>query len=289
MKPGSHLRYDLTLDREVIIVRRFAAAFFTSCFLVFPLHAEDMPEIRLKEDVAEAFQGHDYKKVIRLYREFASSQPDRYLPISVKVLYSQALADTGDLDGAIDAMKVALSDADPEMDPIQLQYDLANLLFLQKRFDEARATYRKLLLQAGRNADLLSKAKERLALMKDRDANAKRKDIESLQMIDLETSLDAGEVPDGAEEALARIIRRDPKSQQALEAKGLQDRIKSLRTQKAKALLDEARRLFDEEKKYAAAKNILDQIQSSYADVSETASVEALRKAIDSKLGKTAH
>lgn len=255
-------------------------------FLCLPAHADNLPEGSLKQDVADAFQSHDYKKVIRLYREFAASKPDRYLPISVKVLYSQALADTGDLDGAIDAMKDALAEVRPEMDPMQLQYDLANLLFVQKRFDEARTSYQKLLLQSARNADLLSKAKEKLALLKDRDANAKRKDIESLDMIDLETALDAGEVPDGSSEVLNRIIRRDPKSQQALEAKALQERIKNLRTQKAKSLLDEARRLFDVEKKYVEVKDILDQIQSSYADVSEAASVDALRKAVDAKLSK---
>jgi tetratricopeptide (TPR) repeat protein len=270
-------------------VKRFATVLlFLSFFAGFPLSAEESPENQLRQDVSDAFQGNDYKRVIRLYRQFVASKPDRDIPAGVKILYSQALADTGDLDGAIDAMKNVLADVRPESDPIQLQYDLANLLFLQKRFDEARTAYQKLLLQTGRNAELLSKAKERLALMKDGDANAKRKDIESLQMIDLETTLDAGEVPDGAEQALARIIRRDPKSQQAAEAKSLQERIRGLRSQKAKALLDEARRLFDEEKKYVEVRDILDQIQSSYADVCETASVEALRKAVDSKAGKTA-
>jgi tetratricopeptide (TPR) repeat protein len=271
-------------------VRWFATAFlifsFSTFFAGFPLQAEDSLENGLKQDVTDAFQGHDYKKVIRLYREFAASKPDRYLPISVKVLYSQALADTGDLDGAIDAMRDVLSDVHTEMNPIQLQYDLANLLFLQKRLDEARSAYRKLLLQAGRNAEFLSKAKERLAFLKDRDVNAKRKDIESLQMIDLETALDAGEVPDGAEEALGQIMRREPNSAQAVEAKALQDRIKSLRTQKAKTLLDEARRLFDDEKKYVEVRDVLDQIQRSYGDVGEVASIEALRKAVDAKLSK---
>ncbi|HEX5037414.1 MAG TPA: hypothetical protein VFX30_09680 [bacterium] len=271
-------------------VKQFATVLFLLIFLAGPaLSADESPENQLKVDVSEAFQGHDYKKVIRLYRQFAASKPDRYIPVSVKILYSQALADTGDLDGAIDTMKDVLTDARPETDPVQLQYDLANLLFLQKRFDEAKGAYQKLLLQASRNAELLSKAKERLALMKDRDANAKRKDIESLQMIDLETALEAGEIPDGAEGVLARIIRRDPKSEQAAEARALQERIKGIRSQKAKALLDEARRLFDEEKKYVEVGGILNQIERSYSDVCETASVEALRKAVDSKLGKAAH
>jgi tetratricopeptide (TPR) repeat protein len=278
---------------EPRIVKRFATVLLISLFFVIQtghlcLSAEESPENLLKQEVSDAFQSHDYKKVIRLYRQFSATKPDRYLPASVKILYSQALADTGDLDGAIDAMKDVLADSRPETDPVQLQYDLANLLFLQKRFDEARTAYQKLLLQTGRNADLLSKAKERLALMKDKDANAKRKDIESLQLIDLETALEAGDIPDGAEEALARIIRRDPKSEQAAEARILQERIRGVRTQRAKGLLDEARRLFDEEKKYVEVRSLLEEIQRRYSDVCETASVEALRKAVDAKTGKAA-
>lgn len=275
------------LTDEVSSVRWFVTGMILfSLFAGTAARAEESPENTLKQSIMEAFQVHDYKKVIRLYREFSASKPDRYVPLTVKVLYSQALADTGDLDGAIDGIKDTLSDLRPEMDPIQLQYDLGNLLFLQKRYDEARAVYQKLILQAGRNADLLAKAKDRLAYMKDQGANAKRKDIESLQMIDLETSLDAGEIPDGAEAMLNRILRRDPNSDQAREAKVLADRIKALRTSKAKVLLDEARRLFDEEKKYFEVRDILEQIQASYGDVCEKASVDALRKAVESKLGK---
>src|SRR5678816_637292 len=117
-------------------VKRFATVLVLLISLMgSALSADESPENQLKLDVSDAFQGHDYKKVIRLYRQFAASKPDRYIPIGVKVLYSQALADTGDLDGAIDAMKGVLLDVRPEMDPVQLQYDLANLLFLQKRFD----------------------------------------------------------------------------------------------------------------------------------------------------------
>src|SRR5262245_45043701 len=112
-----------------LLVKRFETAFLIALFLLplQNLRAGESPEQTLKQDVSVAFQGHDYKKVVRLYREFSASKPDRSVPMSVKVLYGQALADTGDLDGAIDAIRDALSDVSPEMDPIQLQYDLANL------------------------------------------------------------------------------------------------------------------------------------------------------------------
>jgi tetratricopeptide (TPR) repeat protein len=251
----------------------------------FSLSAETAPEEALVQEVVKEFQRHNYKKVIELYRRFTADQPGRTLPLVVKVLYSQSLADTGEIDGAIDTLKDVLTDLPPEMDSMKLQYDLANLLFLQKRYDEATVAYRKLLLRGSQTSEILAKAKERLAQMRDRDA--KKKDFASLEMMDLETALEAGEVPDGADALLQRIIDRNPRSSQAEEAKRLQTRIKETRTRKAQALLDEARRLFDDEKKYAEVREILEQIQRSYADVSEMPSVDALLKAVKTKLGKS--
>lgn len=248
--------------------------------------AQTAPEKTLVENVVREFQGHNYKRVIQLYREFAAGQPERYLPVIVKVLYSQALADTGDLDGAIDSLKAVLEDLPAEVDSLKLQYDLANLLFLQKRFEEAGAIYRRIVLRSEQAAEILSKAKARLDSMKDLEAGGRKKDIASIEMMDLETALDAGSVPDGAEAFLKRIINRYPKTHQAAEARRLQARLKDMRVQKAQSLLDEARRLFDEEKKYAEVRDLLEEIRHSYADVSEMPSVEALFKAVQAKLGK---
>jgi tetratricopeptide (TPR) repeat protein len=247
--------------------------------------AKNMPIKDFVEQVNGEFQGHNYEKVIQLYREFAAAQPESYVPLVARVLYSQSLADTGDIDGAIDSLRGALADLPAEVDPSQLRYDLANLLFLQKRYDEAKTDYQKLVLQASHNAEILSKAKERLAGMKDGDANAKKKDYVSLQMIDLETALDAGEVPEGSGAFLAKVIKQNPNSSQAQQARQLQVKIQDVRAQKAKTLLDEARRLFDE-KKYAEAGDILSELRQSYQDVSETASMDALQKSLDGKMAR---
>ena len=248
--------------------------------------AQTTPEKGLVENVVREFQQHNYKQVIQLYREFAAGQPERYLPVVVKVLYSQSLADTGDIDAAIDSLKSVLEDLPPEVDSLQLQYDLANLLFLQKRFEEARVVYRRLTLRAAQTSEILSKAKERLTSMKDLGTGGRKKAFASLEMIDLETALDAGAVPDGAGGFLQGVIDQHPQSPQAAEARRLQARLKETRTQKARALLEEARRLFDQEKKYPEVRDLLEQIQRSYADVSEMPSVEALSKAVQAKLGK---
>src|SRR5579885_1331001 len=103
-------------------------------------------EIDLLGEETKEFQRHNYKKVIQLYRDFEESHPDRYLPLSARILYSQALADTGEMNEAIKSLKDILSELPPQADTLKLQYDLANLLFIQRRFDEAKTLYQKMLL-----------------------------------------------------------------------------------------------------------------------------------------------
>lgn len=240
----------------------------------------------LLTEVTQEFQRHNYKKVIQLYRGFIDDHPDRYLPLVVQILYSQALADTGNIDEAIRALKDVLAELPVQMDPLKLRHDLANLLFLQRRFDEARTVYHKMMLDARQHQEMVAKAKERIALLKGKDANAKKKDFVSLQLLDIETALEAGEVPDGSLSLLQQIIDQNPLSPQAAQAGQLQDRIKEVRAEKAKAMLDEARRLYDVDKKYAEVREILNQIAEKYADVGEMPSIEALSKEVDVKLGK---
>lgn len=267
--------------KRVVLVWIFIA-------LATPLFSQEAPEKKLVEEVSREFQGHNYKKVIQLYRDFAANKPHRYLPLVVKVLYSQSLADTGEIEEAIASLKEVLTEMPTEADSLQLEYDLANLLFMEKRYDEAAAAYRKVFVRANQASGMLSKAKERLSLIKDRTASAgsRRKDATEIEMMDLGTLMDLGEVPEGTEIFLQRVIDQNPKSPQSEEAKRLQARVKEIRTQKAKALLDEARRLFDEEKKYTEVREVLEQIQNSYADVSEMPSVIALLKAVQTKLGR---
>jgi tetratricopeptide (TPR) repeat protein len=203
----------------------------------------------------------------------------------VRVLYSESLADVGELDEAIKSLQEILSDYPPQLDYLRIQYDLANLLFLQRRYPEAKVAYQKILLHSSRTDEILTKSRERLTLMK--ESEGKKKDLISLQLLDIETALEAGEVPDGAETVLRKIVAQNPSTPHAERAGRLLVRVKEIRSAKAKSLLEEARRLFDEEKKYAEVREILDQIVRNYSDVSEMQSVEALQKAVNVKSPQT--
>jgi len=269
--------------------RTLIFAFFCLFLTPIPSHAADKAsgvskEAQLLTEISQEFQRHNYKKVIHLYRDFSDENPDRSPPLIAKIFYSQALADTGNLDDAIKSLKEILTDLPPQADPLRLQYDLANLFFIQRRFDEAKILYQKMLLGANQHQDLLTKAKERIAVMKDKDANSKKKDFVSLQLLDIETALEAGEVPDAAVALLQQIAEQNPTSPQAEQVRRLQNRVKEVRTERAKTLLEEARRLFDVEKKYTEVREFLDEIIEKYSDVCEMPSVEALSKEVDQKL-----
>ncbi len=253
-------------------------------WLAMPTFASEMasnqPTATLKDlhqSIQLEFQKHNYKKVIQLYEDFSGNHPDQVLPLTLRVFYSQSLADTGEIDAAIKTIQEILVDFPLLMDSLRLQYDLANLFFMQKRYEEARKAYEKVLLQSSRVNETLRKARERIALMK--GSEGKKKDVISLQLLDIETALEAGEIPDGAETLLEKLATqnpRSPKTPQGEEARLLLARIKVIRTEKARNLLDEARRLFDHERKYAEVRNILEKIQSDYFDVGDLQSVEAL-------------
>jgi tetratricopeptide (TPR) repeat protein len=266
----------------------FSALFLLPFLISPPLFGEEKaavyPTKEFQKQVTEEFQRHNYKKVIRLYKDFIVQYPDRFVPLTVRIFYSQSLADTGELEEAIAVLKEALVEMPPEIDPFRLQYDLANLLFMQRRYREARDAYQKVILQASRHEEVLAKAKNRLALMK--ESEGRKKDLVSLQLLDMETALEAGEVPEGAQPFLQTVVAENPGTPQAEQAGRLLIRLKEVRTTKARTLLEEARRLFDE-KKFAEVREILDQIDRYYADVSEAQSVEALQKAVNVKSPQT--
>lgn len=260
-----------------------ALALLVSLSTLQPVAAQKSSEPATVQDlhktVNDEFERHNYKRVIELYESYRNENPGQYVPLGVKVLYSQSLASTGRIDEAIEAIKEVLTGISPQFDPMKLQYDLANLLFLQRRYDEAKVIYQKIILQSSRYGDILMKARERIGLMKERDG--KRKDFASLQILDIETALESGEVPDGAEAVLRGIVEQNPTPLQLEQVKKLLTRIREVRTEKAKALLDEARRLYDQEKKYAAVKEILGRIVRDYSDVAEMPSVEVLLKEVN--------
>ncbi len=248
------------------------------------LAALDGTTLNFEKEMKSEFQRHNYKKVMQLYKDYISVHEGNFIPLSLRVFYSQALADTGDLDGAIKILQEVLSDWPVSMSLTRLQYDLANLLFMQGKKEEARSLYQKILVQNSKLQEISTKSRERLSQMK--QVESKKKGLLSLQLLDIETSLEAGEVPEGSADLLKQIQEKNPGSPQAERGKVLLVKISEIRTEKSRALLDEARRLFDEEKKYDDVRELLDQIEKEYSDVAEIKSIEALRKEVKTKSGK---
>lgn len=239
----------------------------------------------LQRVIQKEFQRHNYKKVVEVYQEFIETHPGQFQPILSRVLYSQSLADVGQIDEAIRSLQEILADWPPQVSLTQIHYDLANLLFMQKRHKEAQEAYQKVIIQSAAAREISGKASRRLFLMKEKES--KKRDVAAIQMLDIETSLEAGEVPDGGEAFLKKIAEQNQNTPSAERAILLLSKVRDVRTEKAKALLDEARRLYDEEKKYAEVREILEQIQAQYPDVSEQQSVEALLKAVTLKFPRS--
>ncbi len=266
-----------------------AFLFILAIFIVWPSSVRGEAEKggstqQVQTEMVQEFQRNNYKKVIDLYRDFADKNPGQYLPFAARVLYAQSLADTGQIEEAINALKQILAELPAQVDPLRLQYDLANLLFVERQYGEARELYQRILHQDSKRREILAKVRERIALMRAQDA--KKKDLTSLQLLDVETSLESAEVPEGAEAALKEIAEKNPSTPQAQQAAQLLQKIREIKTERAKALLDEARRLFDRERKFAAVREILDQLRREYADVADMTSVDTLQKEVDIRDGK---
>ena len=234
------------------------------------------------KSIATEFDKHNHKKIIKLYEDFRDQNLNRVLPFRPRVMYCQALAEVGDTEGAIKNLKELVADWPVRLDIIKIQYDLANLLFMQGMKDEARDVFEKIILQSDESAQIVQKSKERLFQLKQMES--KKKDVTGLQILEIQTSLEIGEISQDSISFLKKVIETEPNTRNSAKAREVLQRANELRTQRYKSLLDEARRLFDEEKKYQEAQEIIDNIERDYADILEAPSVEALKKAIKEKV-----
>ena len=194
------------------------------------------------------------------------------------------LASHGKMDEAIGKLRDLLKNAPPELDPIRIQYELANLLFLQGRYREARAAYHLVLVEAEDKGEMISRTRERIAKMKEREV--KKKDEMALQLIDIETALDTGQIPPEGSKQLLKKIVKDSNSEHQAQAQQLLQRMSEMEDVKARELLNEARRLFDKEKNYVEVLNLLDTVQHQFPDSEEMLSVKILIEETERKLGR---
>lgn len=248
--------------------------------------------VGLKSGIETDFKGNNFKGVIERYRSYVKQNPEGHIPLVVQSYYSEALANVGEVDEAIEALRKMLKEFPPHLDPIRIQYHLAHLLFMENKQPEARAAYEKVVLMSKGHHELVAKAQDRLAKMKAKEVG--RRDKVALELYDIESLLEAGEVPVGVEEYLNGIIAkrnslrsgRDGNSDKAEE---LLARVKQIKDDKARALLNEARRLFDEERKYAEVREILEGILREFPTTNERQSVETLLQEVNRRLPKASN
>lgn len=243
----------------------------------------------LKTAIEQDFQVNNFQGVVDKYRSFVDQNPGGHVPLVVKSLYSEALANTGQVNEAIVALREMIGEWPVHLDLVRMQYNLANLLFMEGRQEEARAAYEKMVLMTREHDDYIAKARDRLSKMKDKAGG--RKDKAALELFDIEAILQAGDIPVGAEEYLQGLVAKgdSPKGkgdENTEKARDLLDKIHDLKDNKARALLNEARRLFDQERKYAEVRGLLETLLREYPDTSERRSVETLMQEVDRRLPK---
>ena len=246
------------------------------------LPPKTVEELQLR--LTDEFQGHNYDKVVEIYRAYVETDASRVVSLTARILYSQSLADTGDEEEAIAVLQEVVAELSPYADVLTLEHDLANLLFLDGHPAEAKDHDRRVLLRSNRHAAMLEGVRKRLALSKGRES--RKKDYATLQMLEIESALETGDVPEGAETILEDLLKQKLSVQQTERARGLQVRIHEVRTTKASQLLQEARRLYDEERKYDDVREILNQLLKDYGDVCETQSVHALLHEVEIRSGR---
>lgn len=202
--------------------------------------------------------------------------------VEIKAVYD--LASEGKLDEAIARFQALLREAPKEPSRFRLQYDLANLLFMQGRYREARTAYQRAIEMAEEESALVQRARERIAKMRERET--KKKDEIAIQLIDIETATDTGQrPPEGSKEFLVRIAA-DPVSPHQEKAESLLQKIRDAEEVKAMELLNEARRLFDKERNYPAVLEILETIRRDYPENSDDTSVQILLTETERRLGR---
>lgn len=243
--------------------------------------------VGLKSGIETDFKGNNFKGVIERYRSYVKQNPEGHIPLVVQSYYSEALANVGEVDEAIEALRKMLQEFPPHLDPIRIQYQLAHLLFMENKQPEARAAYEKVVLMSKGHQELVVKANDRLAKMKAKEVG--RRDKVSLELYDIESLLDAGEVPVGVEEYLNGIIAKASNDDNGDKAQDLLEKIKKVKDDKARALLNEARRLFDEERKYAEVREILEGILREFPTTNERQSVETLLQEVNRRLPKASN
>ncbi len=194
--------------------------------------------------------------------------------VESRVAELKDLASRGKMDEAIQGMLELLNEFPNGSESIQIRYDLANLLFLQGRYRDARLQYQKVMIQSDLHRQLAERAGKRIAKIDERDS--KSKDLTGLKLIEIEAALDAGQMPPEGSRELMKKIREDAVSPHQEWAGRLLHREVELQNGRARVLLNEARQLFDSRRDYPRVQGLLEEIQRDFPDTEEMPSITIL-------------
>lgn len=199
---------------------------------------------------------------------------DLHQKVQMELETSHRLAGEGEIDEAISKLQSLLKETSNQSYLMKIQYDLANLLFLQGRYPEARAVYYQVILLNEDQKQMVSRSRERIEKMKEREV--RKGDQVAIRLIDIETTLDAGQLPPAGTIQFLKDIEIQAAHPSAERAHLLRERIIDVENKKAMELLNEARRLYDKKKDYPKVLSLLETIVQEFPNTEEMPSVEIL-------------
>ncbi|MBI2083913.1 MAG: tetratricopeptide repeat protein [Deltaproteobacteria bacterium] len=219
--------------------------------------------------------------------EGEGSLKDLNQKVQVELESSHRLAGEGKIDEAIKKLQDLLKEAPSQSYLIRIQYDLANLLFLQGRYPEARAAYYKVIMLNEDQKQMVARAQERIEKMKEREA--RKGDQVAIRLIDIETTLDAGQFPPAGTIDFLKEIESQPTHLSFEKAHLLRARIVDMENKKALEILNEARQLFDQKKDYGKILALLETIVQEFPNTDEMPSVQILMEETRKRLSRRQH
>ena len=142
--------------------------------------------------------------------------------------------------------------------------------------------YTRVIQLAEDQQEMTRRSRERIAKMKERESQ--KKDEVALQLIDIETAVDLGQFPPSGSKEFLRTVEKETASLHRERAGRLLEQLLALEDTRVRALLNEARRLYDEEKNYPGVVPLLETIVRDYPDCEEMPSVRILLEETQKRL-----
>ena len=227
-----------------------------------------------------AYRAHDYVTVAKLCGQLK----ELLLPPSAQLLCAEAYAATGQIAAAGKLLRTLLDQNPPGIDRMKIQYDLANLLFMEGRYIESKKIYQDVVATSQERGEWEKKARERIAKImaktKEHDWGSK-KQVE-LQFLEIEQRIEKGVDLAESRDILAEMLLL-LKGKQAERAAELLEKLRDKRRALITQELSEVNHLYREENNLPAAREILQRILSTYPVMDEREYVEHLFVEIQEK------